>query len=157
MVRHPFLLKVAFLCGSFAGVLSHASSRDAEPQEPDSSIVRQAPSYALDEVVITSSRIPSTVRRSPASVSLISRADIDRSGAIALSDILVAGPGLFIKDYGISSGLKTISQRGLGTEHTLVLLNGMPINSIQNGSLDFGAIPSEEIERVELVPGSSIL
>jgi vitamin B12 transporter len=110
-------------------------------------------SYALPELVISSVRIPSTARRSPAPVTLISRIDIERSGAASLGDVLMTGPGLFIKDYGASSGIKTLSQRGMGSEHTLVLFNGLPINSLQNGSIDFGALPADEIDRVEVIRG----
>ena len=142
-----------------AQLLAALASPGAAAQEtnahvhPDTVLSPTTRSYALEEFLVTSFRIPSTVHRSPAPVSLIPRIDIERSGAASLSDILAIGPGVFIKDYGASSGIKTISQRGLGTEHTLVLLNGMPVNSIQNGSLDFGTIPAEEIERVELIRG----
>ena len=47
-----------------------------------------------------------------------------------------------MKDYGGPSGLKTISQRGLGTEHTLLLLNGLPVNSMHNGGFDLGLLSS---------------
>lgn len=142
-----------------AALLSALASPGGAAQElnvrahPDTASSRVARSYALEEFLVTSARIPSTALRSPVPVTLIQRIDIERSGAASLGDILAAGPGVFIKDYGTSSGIKTISQRGLGTEHTLVLLNGMPVNSVQNGSLDFGTIPAEEIERVELIRG----
>jgi iron complex outermembrane receptor protein len=144
------LLVTTILVSSFDNARANAMRGE---EDPDTSAAHPRRSYALNEVVITSARIPSTALRSPAVVSLISRIDIERSGATTLGDILMTGPGIFIKDYGGQTGLKTISQRGLGTEHTLVLLNGMPVNSMQNGLLDLGTIPSEEIDRVELVRG----
>jgi iron complex outermembrane receptor protein len=130
------------------------SAQDRAGEDPaDSSSHRPSHSYILDEVVIRAGRIPSTILRSPAVVSLISRPDIERSGAKQLADVLMTGPGVFVKDYGGPAGLKTISQRGLGTEHTLILVNGMPVTSMQNGLLDLGIIPAGELERVELVRG----
>gem|GEM_PF-553092 len=156
MVRHKVirftvcLVAVVVTRTAHPGALSQVVKEHAKP---DTAAHHSLLSYSLDEVVVTSSRIPSTAGRSPAPISLISRIDIERSGATSLGDILVSGPGLFVKDYGPASGLKTLSQRGLGTEHTLILMNGMPVYSMQNGSIDFGAFPSEEIDRVELVRG----
>jgi vitamin B12 transporter len=153
----PKSLPRACLLGLTLLVMPGSAYLIAQPTDgtisPDSSAHVPSRSYSLEEITVTSIRVPSTADRSPAPVSLISRRDIVQSGASALSDVLAMGPGLFIKDYGAGSGIKTVSQRGLGTEHTLVLLNGMPVNSLQTGSLDFGTIAAEEIERVEIVRG----
>jgi len=109
--------------------------------------------YALDEVVVTSQRIPRPVLYTPSATSVIPRRLIEQSAGTSLGNILAAGNGLFVKDYGGPSGIKTISQRGLGTEHTLVLINGMPVNSVQNGGADLGMTDAGEIERIEIVRG----
>jgi vitamin B12 transporter len=150
-VPHGCLLGLLLLAAS--GTTSVLAGSGDLPPRPDTSTHAPSRSYAIDEVTVTSVRIPSTVDRSPSPVTLISRTTIEQSGAGVLSDILGSGPGLFIKDYGAASGIKTISQRGLGTEHTLVLLNGLPVSSLLTGSLDFGIVPAEEIERVEIVRG----
>jgi vitamin B12 transporter len=152
MLARVLVLHLTALLSAVAAPFASAQETGAH-LHPDTTASRAARSYALEEFLVTSSRIPSTVLRSPAPVSLIQRSDIERSGAASLGDILATAPGVFIKDYGTSSGIKTISQRGLGSEHTLVLLNGMPVNSVQSGSLDFGTIPAEEIERVEVIRG----
>jgi vitamin B12 transporter len=147
---HPFsLLRILATASVFCSPLNAQGITQDAP--PDSSA--SARTYALPELVISSARIPSTAQRSPAPVTLIQRSEIEQLGASSLGDVLVTGPGLFLKDYGAASGLKTLSQRGMGTEHTLVLLNGMPINSLQNGSIDFGAFPANEIDRVEVIRG----
>ena len=112
-------------------------------------------SYTLDEITIRVLRFRPVEIQSPSSVSVIEKPEIDRRFATSLSGVVSTVPGLFIKDYGSSSGLKTISQRGLGAEHTLVMLNGMRVSSFQNGLLDFGLFPSSEIERVEVLHGGN--
>ncbi|HSQ76078.1 MAG TPA: TonB-dependent receptor plug domain-containing protein, partial [Bacteroidota bacterium] len=109
--------------------------------------------FALDEVVVTSQRIPRPVLYTPSATSVIPRRLIEQSAGTSLGNVLAAGNGLFVKDYGGPSGIKTISQRGLGTEHTLVLINGMPVNSVQNGGVDLGMTDAAEIERIEIVRG----
>ncbi len=109
--------------------------------------------FALDEVVVTSQRIPRPVLYTPSATSVIPRRLIEQSAGTSLGNVLAAGNGLFVKDYGGPSGIKTISQRGLGTEHTLLLINGMPVNSVQHGGVDLGMTDAAEIERIEIVRG----
>ncbi|TAK59817.1 MAG: TonB-dependent receptor, partial [Bacteroidetes bacterium] len=106
--------------------------------------------YRYGEVVIRAERL---YNQSSTSVQRITREDIETSSALFVSDLISHHQGIFIKNYGGASGIKTISQRGLGSEHSVVLLNGMRISSQQNGLLDFSMFPLEQIERLEILQG----
>ncbi len=121
--------------------------------QDSSTLLPAVRSYALDEVIITSQRIPRPVLFSPSATTVVSRRSIEAAGGTSLGAVLASGTGLFIKDYGGPSGIKTLAQRGLGTEHTLVLLNGMPVNSVHNGGVDLGMTSADDIERIEIVRG----
>jgi outer membrane cobalamin receptor len=109
--------------------------------------------YLLHEMIVTSQRIPRPALTSPSHTVVLSRRNIEATGATSLATALAAASGLFVKDYGGVSGLKTISQRGLGTEHTLLLLNGFPANSTHNGGFDLGLFSTFDIGSVEIVQG----
>ncbi len=109
--------------------------------------------YTFQEVVVTSARVTQTTFYSPSSVTVLSRDEIESMNAISLSQVVSQASGIFVKEYGATSGLKTISQRGLGTEHTLILLNGLRVSSMQNGLVDLGLISVDDIESVEIVRG----
>ncbi len=113
--------------------------------------------YSMDEVVVQASRLRLDVSHVPVPVNVIDRWEIEHAPVTTLAGILSSAPGLFVKDYGGSSGLKTLSQRGLGAEHTAILLNGLPVNSAQNGIMDLGMTPLENIERIEVLHGGSSL
>lgn len=50
--------------------------------------------------------------------------------------------GIQMKDYGGAAGLKTTaSPTGYG-EHILVMVDGLPLNSLQNGTFDFSTLPA---------------
>lgn len=124
--------------------------------QQDTSLTRGADSlrtYLLHEVIVTSQRIPRPVLTSPSQAMVLSRRAIDASGGVSLGTILAAASGLFVKDYGGVSGLKTVSQRGLGTEHTLLLLNGLPANSAHNGGFDLGLFSTYDIGSIEIIQG----
>ncbi len=62
-------------------------------------------------------------------------------------------PGVYIRDYGGLGGVKTISVRGLSASNTTILLDGIKINSTQNGLFDLGLISSNFIDKIELLRG----
>lgn len=62
-------------------------------------------------------------------------------------------PGVYIRDYGGLGGVKTISVRGLSASNTTILLDGIKINSTQNGLFDLSLVPSSFINKIELIRG----
>jgi vitamin B12 transporter len=76
----------------------------------------------------------------------------NRNGSTAAEAVETAG-GLTVKDGGGFAGIKTLSMRGSGDSQVLVLLDGQRLNAAQDGSVDLGAIPSESLEKIEIVRG----
>ncbi|MEE2877312.1 MAG: TonB-dependent receptor plug domain-containing protein [Candidatus Neomarinimicrobiota bacterium] len=61
--------------------------------------------------------------------------------------------GIQVRDYGGPAGLKTISSPTGYSEHILILLDGFPLNSAQNGVFDLSSLPVEFFGQGELYPG----
>ena len=61
--------------------------------------------------------------------------------------------GIQLRDYGGAGGLKTINVRSLGSAHTAIFLDGVPIDNAQNTQVDLGRISTEGLEKVELFQG----
>ncbi|MFN3307036.1 MAG: TonB-dependent receptor plug domain-containing protein [Candidatus Kapaibacteriota bacterium] len=64
-------------------------------------------------------------------------------------------PGIYVRDYGGIGGLKTISLRGFSSSDVGVFLDGIKINSPQNGIVDLSLIPLDAFEQVELTRGGA--
>ncbi|MBW7868943.1 MAG: TonB-dependent receptor [Brumimicrobium sp.] len=58
--------------------------------------------------------------------------------------------GISIKNYGDIGGLKTLSYRGLGGEHTQLIIDGEPISDPQSGQINYATIPPNNIEEIKL-------
>lgn len=58
--------------------------------------------------------------------------------------------GVLVTDYGGIGGLKTVNVRSLGANHTLLLYDGMPVNDVQAGQIDFGKYSVQNVESIEL-------
>jgi outer membrane cobalamin receptor len=62
--------------------------------------------------------------------------------------------GVAIRSYGGLGGLKTISVRSLGSQHTSIVVDGFSLLNTQTGQINLGQIQSENIESIQLVTGS---
>ena len=116
----------------------------------------------LDEVVISASRTESRISDIPGRVELISPEKISFSPAQTVDELLTLLPGVQnSRSFGLFSHKATVTMRGLsGNEQarTLVLLNGIPVNKADGGSVNWNLISSGEIDRIEVVkgPGSAL-
>ncbi len=114
----------------------------------------------LEEVVVTGSRIPrkDIVANSPTTV--VSAAEISLASVVEIDRILDALPQT-VGSNGPStnnpgSGTATVDLRNLGTNRTLVLVNGRRfIGSSTTGVVDLNNIPPALIERIEVVTGGA--
>ena len=61
--------------------------------------------------------------------------------------------GIQLRDYGGVGGLKTVNVRSLGSAHTAIFMDGIPIDNAQNAQVDLGRIETEDLETIELFAG----
>ncbi|MFN3636906.1 MAG: TonB-dependent receptor plug domain-containing protein [Chloroherpetonaceae bacterium] len=85
----------------------------------------------------------------------LSKATLEKLNAISVADAVRQLPSVMLKDYGGIGGLKTISVRSLGAEHTSVQIDGIKISDAQTGQVDLGRFSVQNLEQVELLHGSS--
>ena len=108
--------------------------------------------YALPEVTVTDSHRIREVR-SVAPVQSLSRKELENLHALQLSDAVKCFSGVTVKDYGGVGGLKTVSVRSLGAQHTVIGYDGIAITDCQTGQIDLGRFSLENVDRVALSNG----
>ena len=82
-----------------------------------------------------------------------SRLDILKYQPQDVGAILQKVSGTTLKSYGGLGGMKTISVRGLGGQHTSVVLDGFVVNNAQNGQINLATIQTDNIENLSLTVG----
>lgn len=115
----------------------------------------------LEEVVITGSRIaqPNLTNTSP--IATITSEDIKATGLTRIEDLVTQLPQAFAAQNATvsngSNGTATVDLRGLGSQRTLVLIDGrrMPYGSASSSAADLNSIPTEMVERVEVLTGGA--
>ncbi len=111
---------------------------------------------ALDRIVITPYGYEESVTKTAASVTVISQAEIKKSNARTITDILKSCSNLSVKDYYGNGAKVAVDINGFGEfaqQNTLVLVNGRRINEIDLSGVDWAQIPLEAVERIEIVRG----
>ncbi|HCM47632.1 MAG TPA: TonB-dependent receptor, partial [Colwellia sp.] len=125
-----------------------------------------APTFAADEGVeeveriqVTGSRIQRAEMEGANPVQIITREDLVATGITNIGDILqeipsVAGAGTNTAINNGGSGAVRVSLRGLGSDRTLVLLNGRRMvasGTGANSSVDLSTIPTAIVKRIEVL------
>jgi outer membrane cobalamin receptor len=109
----------------------------------------------IDEIVVESNRLKMTNVLAPNKIQVLNEALILSLNGSKLPDALTLGDGVFIKDYGFNSGIKTISLNSTQSEHTVILINGIRLNSRQNAQVDLSLYGLDNISKIEISKGGS--
>jgi vitamin B12 transporter len=120
-------------------------------------IAQVTDSSSLADVIVTAHKYPRKQTETGKSVTVIDRAELDRSRGRSLAELLNRQPGITVIGANNSPGTnQDIYLRGAGVGRTLILLNGIPVydpSSIST-AFDINTIPVETIERIEIVKGA---
>src|SRR5712691_1836280 len=104
-------------------------------------------------VIVSATRTEIPLDQSPSSVSVIDSQDIDRKQIERVGDALREVPGLSVVQTGTPGQLTSVFTRGLRSEHTQVLLDGIPVNQGLQGAFNFADLTTDDIDRIEVVRG----
>jgi outer membrane cobalamin receptor len=116
----------------------------------------EQPALELDPVVISATVAPTPLGRASASVTVITREQIDAQEARSVIDLLRQVPGVHIDQAGGRGSVSSVYTRGGDPNFTVVLIDGVKVNDPTNsrgGSFDFTTLNPEDIERIEIVRG----
>ena len=110
--------------------------------------------HQLKGVEVVEKARPSTTREATP-LQVMDRAGIERLGIQDLSEAVKRFSGATVKDYGGIGGLKTVSVRSLGAQHTAVSYDGVTITDAQSGQVDISRFSLDNVEMVSLSIGQT--
>lgn len=118
---------------------------------------KEAEVIKLEEIVVTATKTEKKVEDAPGSVTIISREEIERRNIKTVDDALSEIKGIFIKrTKGLMDATTSVRMRGFsGDEYTLILLDGQPLNDAYTNGLEWGLLPVDNIERIEVIRGAA--
>jgi vitamin B12 transporter len=107
----------------------------------------------LEEVIVTATKIGEAIEETTSNVTVINSRDIQKMNVPFVADVLRTVPDLNLIQNGGVGKVATVLLRGGDSTHTLVLIDGVRVNSTTTGSFDFSGIDVNDIERIEIVKG----
>lgn len=132
--KHPLALLVAAACSASVG----------------------ANETTLKDTVVTATLTEHDTRTAPASVSVVTREELETRNAADLLDAVRGTPGITLSPRSVG-GRKTLALRGLEGKHTLTLIDGRRISPsddiVGHSDYQYGWLPVSAIERVEVIRG----
>lgn len=114
----------------------------------------QTPS-SLDPIFVTASRIAQLESETLGDVSIVPNEKLREAGQQSLAEILAQEPGVSFYNSGGPQNTTGLFLRGNDASHTLVLIDGVRINSSNYGGVNWNAIDPATIERVEILRGAA--
>lgn len=132
-VRRPLFLAVALACAGFA----HAETQ-------------------LKDMVVSATLSEHDTRTAPASVSVVTREEIEARNPVDLLDAVRGMPGVTLTGRSVG-GRKTMALRGLEGRHVLNLIDGRRISAsddlVGHSDYQYGWLPMSAVERIEVIRG----
>ncbi|MEE4384353.1 MAG: TonB-dependent receptor [Pseudomonadales bacterium] len=115
----------------------------------------QAAPAADEKLIVEGVRLPRPQSEVAASVTVVSREEIEALGVDFVAEALATVPGVTVNQTGAFGGQTSVRIRGAASEQTLVLVDGVPVNdgASPGGGFDFARLDPAQIERIEVLRG----
>jgi vitamin B12 transporter len=107
----------------------------------------------LEEVVVTATRTEVPAEQLSSSVTVIGREEIERKKAATIQELLRDVKGVDVHGFGGPGSQVDVRIRGGNPSHTLVLVDGVRVNSPTSGDFSFATLTTDSVERIEVVRG----
>ncbi|MCA1672459.1 MAG: TonB-dependent receptor, partial [Actinobacteria bacterium] len=107
----------------------------------------------LEPIIVTATRTAQTADETLASVTVITREEIERRQVQSVQEVLRGVPGLHITNVGGLGKDTSVFLRGTESDHVLVLIDGIRAGSATSGKTALQLIPIDQVERIEIVRG----
>ncbi|MFA6121385.1 MAG: TonB-dependent receptor [Sideroxydans sp.] len=115
----------------------------------------QAENNLLDEVVVTATRAEQALTQTLSNTTVITQKEIQASQALDLPALLKGVAGVEVYQKGGIGKQSSLFMRGTSSSQTLVLLDGVRINSATTGATAIDQLMLDQIERIEVVRGNA--
>jgi len=108
------------------------------------------------EILVLATRIQSDLKRTGATITVVSEADRQYRQARSVAEAIRPVPGVFVSRGGPSGGPTSVFLRGAGSNQTVVMVDGVQVNDpTLGGQFNFFDLGLENTGRIEVLRGSA--
>jgi vitamin B12 transporter len=124
------------------------------PESLPAKSTESIPVIETKEVVVSATKTPLPVSQLTSAVEVITGEELERKKIKTVIDGLRLAQGVFASSSGGPGTEATVKMRGAFARHTLVLIDGVIVNSPTSGSYDFSNLMTDNIDRIEILRGA---
>ncbi|MEN6467189.1 MAG: TonB-dependent receptor [Syntrophaceae bacterium] len=140
------LVLIILLVFSWPALAAENAAAKEEKEEKDTA--------KLQEVVVTATRTEKEAAEAPGTVKVVTQKDIEKSPALTVDSALNTVPGLFNRRVNLMDTLASVTLGGVpGQNRTLILKDGIPLNTAYTGDVSLTAMSNGDVKRIEVVQG----
>jgi vitamin B12 transporter len=133
------------IAGLLGGAVAAVAQPAPEPTDPDSRFE--------ESLIVTASLDDESAERVTASVEVIDAEEITSRQATSVVELLRTVPGFTVMRSGSPGKVSSVFSRGVESDHTLALWNGIELNNPFFGGFDWSFLPIEGVRKIEIVRG----
>lgn len=106
------------------------------------------------EVIVSATKTPIPISQVTSAIEVITGEELERKKIKTVIDALRLAEGVFATSSGGPGTEASVKMRGAAAKHTMVLIDGVIVNSPTTGTYDFANLTTENIDRIEIVRGA---
>ena len=145
----PILFRTKTLFVVALCLMLYCNATFAQTPDPDTLKVEN-----LDKMYIVGTAKPSSTKQS-VPIQTMDKKSFEKLGIQDLYEAVRTFSGVSIRDYGGIGGVKTVSVRNMGSQHTAVCYDGITLSNAQSGQIDIGRFSLDNVEQISLSIGQS--
>jgi len=107
----------------------------------------------METMVVSPTRSEQPVSQTAPAITVITGEELARKQVTTVADALREVPGVQVVESGSRGGATSVFIRGADADQTLVLIDGIRVNSTTLGQFDFAGLTPENVDRIEVLRG----
>ncbi len=148
----PVLLIMAFV-GVFSSVPTATAQNGPAPEIVSvASVSDSMPAFRISDITVVSTE-QTSANPAVSPLQVLNRNSIQSLAAEQVGDAVKFFSGVVVKDYGGMGGMKTLSVRSMGAQHTAVSYDGIVLSDCQTGQTDLSRFSIENVDLISLSIG----
>lgn len=120
---------------------------------PVTAVAQETGDFFLGRLILAAGLSPAPEAAIPRAVTVLTEEDIRARGNDQLADVLRFVPGVAISRDSGPGGMTQLRLRGTESRHTQIIIDGVRVETAQDGYADLGGLQAADIERVEVIRG----
>lgn len=157
-----YLLLIPVILLFFAGTVFAEEKTSGNTKEKDEikaeeknpTKTEEADAIKMKEIVVTATRTEKEVESAPGKVNVVVKKDIEIRHVDTVDSALNTLPGVFNRRQSLTDTQAAVTLHGIPDQkRTLILKDGVIQNNGYDGSVSFTALPTNNVERIEVVQG----